>query len=585
LDPGFLPRSVGISAACVLFLLLAAFPVHAQEPEAVIVPDDQSDETTEPVAEGLVVPEAASAAVEPQVEVVEPAEDGVEPTTGEADTGIPVEEAEPQGLGGISKVFKTDKLKFSGYYWLHYGRMGSFALDETGARDGLNQALDHRLRVRPTILLSKNVQIVANLDVLAGQLAGDTSSVASDILLAPRSNKRFSSLSTLRELYLQWNSGVGVLRVGQMHSLWGLGLMANDGEDREDNFYDTRHGDRVERIQWIMKPAAYLSDSIFARGFHVALAGDLVFADDNASLTAGDKAWQAVGAAFFDGTVRLGYDMFAGVYVAYRNQKYNNGDSLEVTAVDVFTRHKVALDGENNALIVSGEGALIVGKTDAARFERAPGGVDLLGWGLVLRAELDMAQYGLAPSLEMGLASGDRDREDGTSRSFTFDPDYQAGMILFPEVLGRSTAWSAARMADPALMGTPPKGYDRAVTNGAITNALYIYPRLRYTPIKGFDIRLAFLWARSLVPLADPYNSSVRFGGYPRSFRNGKPSTDLGYEIDGALSYRTPNFWGPFSFRLGLAVGWCKPGAAFNDADGNGLGSIYKVRAMADLLF
>lgn len=488
--------------------------------------------------------------------------------------------------GTVDMLFKFDKVKLSGYYWAHYNRMAAFDMDEDGGRDGLNQYIDHRFRIRADLLVSKNVKVKANMDILAGQVWGDTTFSANDALLAPRDENRFTGMSTLRELYLEWKSIAGVLRLGQMHSEWGMGLVANSGEDKPDNWNDTRHGDRTERLIFATKPFAYSSKSNFAQNFTVAVGGDIVFQDTYADLLEGDRAYGFVGSMFYDGMpVKDKYKLFAGLYVAYRNQTYDDGDKLEVTAIDGYIKNKLILDEHKTALILQAEGALFVGETDAAVFDRAEDGLDILSGGFAFRAGLDVPCYGLFPSLELGLANGDADRQDDVNRAFTFDPDYMVGMILFPEVLGRTSAWSVYRSALGDVVDQPTKGYDLAVTNGGVTNAVYLYPRLRYSPIKGLDLRVAFLWARSLTALGDPYNSQVLGGGFPISYLGGKAGYNVGYEFDAGFSYKTPKFWKTFAFKLGLMGGWARPGDAFTKADGSQIGDLYKFRAMVDLLF
>lgn len=593
-----------VLGACLAAALLAGGDARAQEPADPVTPGEAAPAPAPAPEDALVVPAEDDASPDADDAAGTPAPEGEDaavpgataqdapadaPPAADAAAGAPADApAEPARglLDRLTKSGKPSKLKFDGYYWVHYGKTGSFRMDETGGRDGLDQILDHRLRVRPTLMVAKTVDIVANIDILAGQLAGDTTPAAADILLVPRDRKRFTGRSTLRELYLQWRSPVGLLRVGQMHSQWGLGMVAHSGEDDPEYFADTLLGDRVDRIQWTMKPAAFFSDSRFAQGLHLSLGADLVFEDDHAKLLDGDLAWQGVGALFWQGNVLPDkYDLFLGLYVAYRNQEFDNGDKLQATAVDLFTRHSVALGSKGARLNVAAEGVVQVGRTDAFRGDRAHTGVDVSAWGAAIRAEVELPRYRIVPGLELGVASGDADREDGTSRAFAFDPDYRVGMILFPELLGRMSAWSASRIADPSLQGAPSKGYDLALTNGAVTNALYLYPRLKFTALKGLDIRLAFLWARALAAVTDPYNANLSNGGYPVGYRGGRPSKDLGYEIDVGVSYTTPKIWGPFAFRLGLQGGWAKPGAAFDDANGNALGAIYKIRAMADLTF
>ena len=489
----------------------------------------------------------------------------------------------------LGQLFKTDKLTIDGYWWLHYNKVSSFALDGDGHKDGLGQSLDHRLRVRPRILLSKNVDVYANLDVLAGQVWGDTSTAAADEQLSPRDRKGFTSRSAMRELYLEWRSVAGVLRVGQVASQWGMGLVANDGEDRADNFDDTWNGDRTERVQFTFRPATWWKDpDEWGKHLTLSIAGDLVFRDDHASLVDGDRAWQVVGAAWWDGPVTSGWDTFTGLYVAWRHQTYDDGDRLEAAVVDLYTKHVVPLGKAGARLVLQGEGVMTTGRTDVVTSSRIPDGMDLMQWGMAFRAGVDVPSSGVFPSLEVGVANGDKDTGDATGRSFTFDPDYQVGMILFRQVLGRMSAWAVERMRNPQDYGKNevPHGYEQALTNGAVTNAVYVYPRLRWSPMKGLDIRLAFLWARALADVTDPYVSAVEAAGYPQyGYRKGQPSTDLGWEIDGSIAYRSPNFWGPFNVALGAQFGWCKPGAAFDDAKGDSLGGIWEARVGAELAF
>jgi hypothetical protein len=550
-------------------------------PSGTLIPSTEPAPTTAPAATPAAAEAPTPAPAATPVAAEAPAPAPAEGTAA-APAGDSAASLSSQNLGGL---FKTDKLKIDGYWWLHYRKVASFPMDEKGGRDGLDQSLDHRLRLRPRLALGKSVDVVANLDILAGQVWGDTTHAAEDALAHPRNRKSFTGDSSLRELFVEWRSVAGTLKVGQMASAWGMGLVANDGEDRPDNFQDTRHGDRVERVQFVFKPAAFATAAAWAQGLHVALAGDLVFKDENADLMSGDKAWQFVGSVFWAGPAQPGWDAFGGVYVAYRNQTYDDGDKLTATAIDAYTKHAVAVDGKGTKIVVEAEGAMLVGRTNAVRFERAPDGVDVRSYALAVRAAAHAPSANLVGSLELGFASGDKDPRDGTARGFSFDPDYQAGMILFQEVLGRSSAWAADRASSTALSAVPAKGWERAATNGSVTNATYLYPRLTWSPMKGLDIRLAFLWARAPAPVVDPYSASVKNGGYPRSYRNGAPSTDLGWEIDGGLTYDTPKIWGPFFLRLGLMGGWCKPGAAFRSDKGEALPGLYALRALAELRF
>ncbi len=487
-----------------------------------------------------------------------------------------------------------DKVEFTmhGYYWMHFSNESAFPLDDSGFEDGLNRILDHRLRVKPVLQIGEKLKIASSFDVLAGQVAFDTTQTGRDAVLWPRDTLKFYGRSLPRELYLEWMSPVGMLRVGQMTNSWGLGLVANDGEDVEDGFHDTQFGDLVDRVMFVTRPAEAFSQSTFAKAFHVGVAGDFVFRDTNASAFNGDRAFQFIATVFYkmDPT-------FCGVFVAYRNQKYDNGDYLHVTLVDVYGKHTFALDSADTTMTVAAEGVVTTGRTDAASFERARDGLDILTWGLVARATVDAPSVGLRPSLEFGVASGDGDMQDGRMTQFTMHPDYQVGMILFQDVLGRMSARATDRVSDPSLLNDPTKGYKLAATNGAITNALYLNPKIRWwlfpdhTGWKDVEIRLAFLWARALQPVADPFNTA-RNGGYaagylvdPAKTAGATAGRNLGVEVDAGVSYRIPLYGDNLALRLGLQFGLLKPGDAFDDAAGNAMGVVYKVRAMTDLVW
>lgn len=490
-----------------------------------------------------------------------------------------------------------------GSYWLHGSYTSEFPLSEDkaiwrdrtwpdGIHDGLAVLLDHRLRLEVEGRIFRALRLVVSGD-LAGFLGGDTTDIGKDYLLVPRHRTRFYDRSTLREAYLEWKSAAGVLRVGQMASSWGLGLVANDGADREETFHDPLLGDLVERVFFVARPIQAFSDSHFARHFFFGLGGDVVYRDDLASLIDGDIAVQGVGFVAYDGPiVRGGDDLFAGLYAAYRYQRDDNRDRLKVLVLDAAFRQTTTLDKHGTSLTVEGEGAIILG---SLRFEggggppRAKDGADIRQWGVVLRAETFIPDAGLRPGVEAGLASGDADPMDNVGRAFHFDPNYQVGMILFQEVLGRMSALQPERVSDPELLYRAPSGYKLAATNGAITNAVYLYPRVRYWPMADLELRAAFLWARGLAPVGGPYNTAGH-GGYPLGYRVdprrwtlGKwEERELGMEVDGGISY-TMRFRERESLRLGVQAGWFRPGAAFRDANGGRMPSVFKVRALADI--
>src|SRR5690606_18217530 len=118
----------------------------------------------------------------------------------------------------------------------------------------------------------------------------------------------------LRQLYLEWLTPIGLIRVGQMAFSWGLGIISNGGET-QPVFGDARYGDLVRRLLFATKPAG--EDSPFT----VAVAADWVAWDLIADYERrGDLAFQGVLAGIYEEDQNR-----VGAYVAYRNQENSLG--------------------------------------------------------------------------------------------------------------------------------------------------------------------------------------------------------------------------------------------------------------------
>src|SRR5205814_10196177 len=84
--------------------------------------------------------------------------------------------------------------------------------------------------------------------------------------------------------------------------------------------------------------------------------------------------------------------------------------------------------------------------------------------------------------MEGGFASGDANPFDDQATGFQMNRDFKVGLVLFDEVMLFQTQNAARRLSDPALVGASPPGLDLLPTEGAVTNALYLKPTLRWKP-------------------------------------------------------------------------------------------------------
>jgi len=187
--------------------------------------------------------------------------------------------------------------------------------------------------------------------------------------------------------------------------------------------------------------------------------------------------------------------------------------------------------------------------------------------------------------LEAGYASGDSNPFDDATTEFQFSRDFKVGLVLFDEVLLFQTQNAARRLADPNLSARPPPGIDLLPTEGAVTNALYLKPTLRWRPsLFAGRLRLvgSVLFARAPQPYVDPYSSLI--ASAPLNPFGAAAGTNYGTEIDGAVSWRA-RLRGSAGYELGVQAGRLFPGNAFRMADGSRLAPVNAVRFRATLVF
>ena len=169
-----------------------------------------------------------------------------------------------------------------------------------------------------------------------------------------------------RWLYVEYDSPIGVLRLGQQGSHWAMGLVANDG-DHPQMFGDNLGGSIVERLLFATTPLGKGTPLV------IALGADLVLTDPTARLIEdGDEALEAVLAALW----RTKHAE-AGVYGVIRHQTRDEqatgpftpfSDQLTVGVVDATGKFDAPVPAMPLGRIYGQfEAAWIVGSTDYLR--------------------------------------------------------------------------------------------------------------------------------------------------------------------------------------------------------------------------
>jgi hypothetical protein len=294
----------------------------------------------------------------------------------------------------------------------------------------------------------------------------------------------------------------------------------------------------------------------------VAAAFDLVYRDRNAELLEGDVGLNAIGSLFLRDA-----RSFFGLYVAHRNQWDDDDDRVRVTAIDLHGLRRGEL-ADDLRWEVGFEAMLLVGSTSRQRPEPELDETSVLAGGAVARAVLAHTPSRVTLTMEAGLATGDNDRNDDTTRQASFHPDYRVGLILFRELLGGLSARAADRLADPANVAQAPHGTEHVPTDGAVHNTVYLWPRVAFRLLGDLQLQAGLLYAHAVADLIDPYTTNLRGGGSNRNYYDGPADGgDLGIETQLGARYDLDL---GHALHLQLAVQWAHlfVGAAFRSASG-----------------
>ncbi len=477
--------------------------------------------------------------------------------------------------GAVSFAHATEKevstLEFYGSYRFRFTGLKEFFVSGDGDRTGRGNFGEMRLQLGLTSPVRGNVTFYGEFYFLEGLNFGDRLKAGAEFWDDVR-NRRSPYLVTPRKFFLKVKTAYGVVEAGQMLSGWGLGIVANDGTGKHNLWGDAYYGDIVDRIVFVTKPFARSGTGVLADNLIAGVGADVVFRDDNGSLLDGDVPLEAILFALYRGEIITG-----GVYIAYRYQWFEGGDTLSVGAYDAYFYWRVK-ETEKWQLTLAGEAAVIEGKTDYLRTLGALKGVHLLGAGGVLRASASYKPIGATLVVEGGAASGDADPLDNHARVFTFDPDYNVGLIAYEEVMAAFSAASAERISNPQVVAQPPPGVDILATYGGVTNSTYFNATLLWEPVHDLKLKMGFLSVWLLAPLVDLYNSTVQGGVSVSPFGVINAGKHFGHEWDFGLSY-TLNTDKHFAVTAGMESGMFVPGSALDASSDSPVGfpsQVYK---------
>lgn len=410
---------------------------------------------------------------------------------------------------------------------LSYAGATLFPFDDQGTTSSI-APLETRVRVAPEIHLG-GLGLVAEADAATGAILG----VPPIGLTGDRQPVPSIRALELRKLFIEYKWASGVFRVGQQTSMWGLGLLANDGgRDPEAGDFGQQHfGNLTYRALLAARPLFKKGGGF--RAFETIFAADLINRDNFGEFAKGDRAFQGVVALRFNKDAENNF----GVYAVYRNQRNigvtDGGKATDAFVLDFAGRWQL-FKRRSREFKLGWEFVGLWGTTTQARNENA----DLLKlgqFGMAIKSQYRVGRTTLY--LDGGFASGDQNPQDDRIENFRFDRDYKVGLILFDQVMAYQTGRAGVRASDPNIVGVPPEGADLLGTAGSVTGAWYLFPRIKISMSDWLDAYGGPLFAFGTARLTDAYNSRLG-GGSALNPLGGRPGMYLGTEIDLGLQAR-----------------------------------------------
>jgi hypothetical protein len=449
--------------------------------------------------------------------------------------------------------------------------------------------MTHRIRLQPGLNFQDRAKFFIMADMLDGAVFGDNQSVASTALFAgDPTNTSIKGTAmdplTIKRAWMEFKVPIGLVRVGRQASNWGMGLLANEGNGFDDTFGENQYGSTYDRAIFATRPISIVQTILKKRDsgipLVVAVGVDRLVEDpliqyygykcdpdkegeagctesedhgytedrteDNRSDTwwvdGQDDVWEMIYVLSYRGEGvalpggRVG-DLIGGVYAVNRMQTETNSNVLILDAYGKVEVANIYAEGEilhigGNTEAVSLAGAENVG-AESPLFKKA----DI--WGYVIRAGYQNRTF--TGYLEHGYASGDPNVADADFSGRPLHPDYNVGLLLYEEIIARSTA---------TVWGPDAQGL---WSNGGVYNSRYIFPTVKYRPLDNWEILGGFLAAwpdkadgsRIRCSPDDP----VPEGQDPDRWKDKCNATAsmLGYEVDLAVKH---NFHDHINFTM-----------------------------------
>jgi len=425
------------------------------------------------------------------------------------------------------------EVDFEGYYRARGRLYHSLSIDrDLSGYEGTSAWAEHRFWLRPRFLINDEVGVFAELRGLDNLVWGSEArsyfdpTAADNVPIAfidnvtapvPTEQDHDSVLQDIT-LWRAWGEvhlGQHRFRLGRMPLHWGSGVWQNDGLGLNGEY-----GDTADRVQW-----EGLFGDVYASVAVDVTAESFVNQTDNTMSYNGMAAWRTE-------------QVVAGLNLQFRHSDDPEGAGQ---GLNLFTAD-AAIDAELGRLEFHLEAVAHFGSGD---LDTGLNDVQITAGGGIVEGRLltDAVDLGLT----LGMATGDGNLNDNKLKTFTFDRDYNLGIILFEQPL-------------PTLVSSIPtsqnegRDYSFTVTGPTVSNALLLMPKLSRHFGDDWRVEALGVIARTArVPQTDEYSDRKFYGS----------------EIDASVSFE-----GLEHLELQGTVGVFFPGGYYTNFENLGISGI-----------
>lgn len=455
-----------------------------------------------------------------------------------------------------------------------------FPRSPVSASDRTQAGVNMRFRLEPTINVSEEVRIRAQIDALDNLVWGSTPDYAYSrnasngywydrnqfSLFSMSQTTQRSGVNSLQDsvafkrVWGEVSTPIGLLRFGRMGTHWGLGMLYNDG-----NGIDNNYGDTVDRVSFTVEP---FSGFFITPMIDIDVAGLVSPRTQEGGqpfdLSNRDNVTSFILAVQRRDTeqerrqkIATGQTVFNyGLHFTYRNQRFDSVNTLS-NAFSNSTSDGVGLGAasssydmvlrrsdifipdlwakvERKEFRIEAEFAAILGSINGRQMLANGDGkdqrLDVWQFGAVLQGEGKAFNGDLEVGGEIGFASGDKapgfgnyPRRNGGGRDYTVlgdtdGPQYKCDAAGCSDRTINNFRFNRDFQTDMILF--------RELLGG-VTDSIYFKLKGKYRITQGLEVFASALYARAIFPSSTPgslYTDST---------------ADLGVELNAGVRYET----------------------------------------------